>query len=157
MNPIISFDTTGKPITQGSKRAWVNPGTGKVMMKEDQGNLLTSWRFELLRAAQRAMQAKSVVAPTSAPIRVVLTFYVFRPGHHYGTGKNERVLKPSAPGYPHGRVGDVDKLTRAVLDSLTDARVFIDDCQVVDLHARKRWADRYTGTEGVSVDVGALE
>lgn len=156
MTPIVSFEVRGRPVPQGSKRAWVDPKSGRVMMKEDQGNRHTSWRFEVLKAAQRALTDAGIVAPTSEPIRVVLTFFFFRPGHHYGTGRNAQTLKPSSPPYPHGKIGDVDKLARAVLDSMTDARVFVDDSQVVDLHARKRWADLYTGTEGVSVDVGVL-
>jgi Holliday junction resolvase RusA-like endonuclease len=37
--------------------------------------------------------------------------------------------------------GDIDKLQRSCFDSLTDAAVWRDDSQVVDVAARKRWAD----------------
>lgn len=36
---------------------------------------------------------------------------------------------------------DIDKLTRLVLDALTDAGVIVDDGQVTDLTVRKRYPD----------------
>jgi Holliday junction resolvase RusA-like endonuclease len=45
-------------------------------------------------------------------------------------------IKPIARTY-----GDIDKISRTLLDALTVARVYGDDSQVVALNARKRWAD----------------
>lgn len=48
--------------------------------------------------------------------------------------------KPRAPFYKRS-APDVDKLQRAVFDALTDAQVWRDDSLVVDVHARKVYAD----------------
>jgi crossover junction endodeoxyribonuclease RusA len=45
--------------------------------------------------------------------------------------------KSSRTGYP---IGDVDKLTRSVLDALTGI-AYTDDVQVTQVDASKRWAD----------------
>ena len=50
-------------------------------------------------------------------------------------------LKPDAPQHCTKRIGDVDKLCRAILDSLSEGTVYNDDAQVVDLIAHKRYAN----------------
>ena len=51
-------------------------------------------------------------------------------------------LTKSAPLFPTGRnVGDLDKLVRAVLDSLTGI-LYYDDSSVIDITAKKRYASR---------------
>jgi Holliday junction resolvase RusA-like endonuclease len=154
--PLISFEVEGAPVTQGSKKAWYDQKNKRTIMTEDRSVELTSWRREVSNAAKQALAGAGIVDPTTDPIRVRLQFYFKRPIGHYGSGKNAKVLKDSASPYPHGRVGDIDKITRAILDSMTDARVFVDDSQVVTLGATKRWADRFTGLPGVVVDVERL-
>lgn len=56
----------------------------------------------------------------------------------------------------HPYIGDIDKLVRNVLDALTDAQVYLDDRQVVDLgQTRKMWVpDHMIGAQaGVGVSV----
>ena len=66
-------------------------------------------------------------------------FHFRRPASHL-TAKG--ALTKRAPLYPTGRnVGDVDKLLRAVCDSLTGI-CFYDDSQIVDITGKKRYADR---------------
>jgi Holliday junction resolvase RusA-like endonuclease len=48
--------------------------------------------------------------------------------------------------------GDIDKLTRNVLDALTDARLYCDDSLVIDVHASKGWATSVE-TAGVLIHV----
>ena len=50
-------------------------------------------------------------------------------------------LKPDAPQHCTKRIGDVDKLCRAILDSLSEGVVYHDDAQVIDLIAHKRYAN----------------
>jgi len=61
----------------------------------------------------------------------------------------------SAPDYP-SKPPDIDKLMRAVLDSLTDAMVWTDDSLVVSVLARKVWVDRWTEQQGVQVAIGLM-
>jgi Holliday junction resolvase RusA-like endonuclease len=77
--------------------------------------------------------------PFVGPVEVRLGFDLTRPQGHFGTGKNSTRLKPSAPIWP-GVMPDIDKLSRAVLDSITDAGLWKDDAQVVVLYAAKRYA-----------------
>lgn len=76
------------------------------------------------------------------PMMLELVFWFPRPASHFGKRKGKQYLKPSAPLQPiSARLGDIDKLCRAVLDSLTSV-VYHDDRQVVDLLARKRYLPR---------------
>lgn len=69
---------------------------------------------------------------------VQITFYFTRPDTHFGTGRNAGVIKDSAPLYPEKTGGDLDKLTRAVLDALTGI-VWKDDKRIVTLPVRRRY------------------
>jgi Holliday junction resolvase RusA-like endonuclease len=71
-------------------------------------------------------------------MRVSFTAFFPRAKNHYGRRNGEPYLKPNAPAFP-GRVGDCDKVARALLDALT-ALAWYDDDQVVDLHGRKLYA-----------------
>lgn len=157
MIPFISIEIEGKPVTQGSKKAWYDQKTARVMMTEDRDVELTSWRREVSNAAKQGLYRGGINQPTTEPVAVSISFFFLRPINHYGSGKNSQTLKPGAPRYPHGRIGDIDKLTRAILDSLTDARVWVDDAQVVSLKASKRWANRWSGWPGAVIDVYAIQ
>ena len=92
------------------------------------------WRNAVRTETQAVCQQ-----PVAGPVEAVITFYLPRPKGHYGTGKNAGVLKASAPEFPAG-VPDVDKLCRSTLDGLKEGGAYLDDSQVVDLHAVKRYA-----------------
>ena len=144
----------GAPVPQGSKRAWLNQKTHRVQMAEDQGARLSSWRFEVTAAAKEAMRNTGVEGPLEGPLSVSLTFHIMRPADHYRTGKNAQLLTDRAPAIP-AKAPDVDKLARAILDSLTDARLWVDDGQVSSLLVRKRFVDRFgADPDGVEIAVG---
>jgi len=66
-------------------------------------------------------------------------FWFPRPASHYGIKAGISYLKPTAPIEPiSSRVGDLDKLCRAILDALTGV-AYLDDRQVVELDARKAY------------------
>lgn len=154
--PTLTFFVPGEPVPQGSKKAWYNQKTKRVMMTEDQGVRHASWRLKVTDAAATAARAANRAEPISVPVTVTLTFRFARGLGHYGSGRNERVVKDTAPQYP-SKPPDVDKLIRAVLDGITDAKVWSDDSLVVSVLARKRWVDRYDGTpEGCVVAIGLM-
>lgn len=63
------------------------------------------------------------------PLAVICTFYKSRPRTtHYGSGRNERVLKDSAPAYPIS-APDATKLWRGFEDALTGV-LWHDDSRV---------------------------
>jgi crossover junction endodeoxyribonuclease RusA len=115
--------------------------------------VLQPWRDSI------AWHARQAAGPArwDGPVHVDLTFVFVRPAAHYGTGRNARVLKPSAPAFPATRgQGDVDKLARAVLDALTASGVFLDDSQVSSLAARKVWTGPVFDRPCLRVELGPL-
>ena len=152
--PLLYVTVAGTPVPQGSKRAWLNAKTNRVMMAEDQGARHASWRREVTAAVAEAMRDAGIDEPVDAAVSVSLTFHVLRPGAHYGTGRNGTTVRAGAPAYP-AKAPDIDKLARAVLDSLTDSRLWIDDGQVTSLLVRKRFIDRFgSDPDGVEIAVG---
>ena len=69
-----------------------------------------------------------------------ITFAFDRPKSHY---KANGKLKPSAPVHCAKRIGDLDKLCRAVFDSLDTENVVNDDSQFVSLYAHRRFTTRH--------------
>ncbi len=127
----VSFFVPGIPRPQGSKR---HVGNGRMI---ESSKYLKAWRqtVTIHAVAHRLPEA------IAGPVWVALTFVLPRPTSHYGTGANATRVRPTAPQRPTARP-DLSKLIRAVEDSLTDARVWADDSQVVRLESAKRYATR---------------
>lgn len=77
--------------------------------------------------------------PTSAPMEVLLDFHVARPMSHYGRGGV--ILSTKAGAWPTMRP-DLDRLARATIDGLVEAKLMEDDAQVVVLHLSKRYGPK---------------
>ena len=122
---------TGTPVPQGSARAFVRGGRAVVT---SDNRRLRPWRDTVTGAALEAI-ALTGWLPLRGAVRVELEFILPRPVSHWTKAGTRR---PSAPLHPVGRP-DLDKLIRSALDSLTDARAFLDDAQVVSLDPRKRY------------------
>ena len=121
----LSFFVPGKAAAQGSKR---HVGRGvMVEMSKD----LPAWRTAVANTARAAHQGRP---PIDGPVAVAMTVYLAKP----------RTTKFKT--YPAGPP-DIDKLCRAVLDSLTISQVIQDDARVVKLSARKEWADTKIGAQ----------
>lgn len=131
--PLLTVLVRGVPAPQGSHRAFV-VGNRAVITQDNKKT--RPWRQSVQYAAVEALNGQP---PTRHPVHVDVTFALPRPRSHYRTGRNAHLLRDAAPAWPAGKP-DVDKLLRACLDSLSDAGVWIDDAQVVDLVARKRYA-----------------
>jgi Holliday junction resolvase RusA-like endonuclease len=153
----LSFEVKGTPIPQGSKRAWLNSKTNRVMMTEDAGARHSTWRNEVTGQARQAMSNVGRFGePYREPISCVLTFQFHRPQYHYlpiNSVRTQEEVKPDAPAYPI-KPPDLDKLTRAIWDSLTSV-VWVDDAQVVACTIRKQWVERWQ-EEGVLIHVGTF-
>lgn len=143
----LTMDVSGKPEPAGSKNAFVplnrktrepfrRPNGGVVVSVIDNNPKAKGWQAAVADAATAAMAGRE---PTSGAVSVVLTFRVARPKGHFGSGKNEEVLKGSAPKWPVSKP-DVLKLARAVEDALTGI-VYVDDSQIVVETLRKEYGD----------------
>lgn len=141
----------GTPITQGSK---IRTRHGLV---DDNAKTLKPWRKNVTEHAEDAARYHDTI---TGPVFVRITFTLERPKHHYRTGRYAHLLRDDAPPFPIARgSGDVDKYQRAAFDALTDAKVWADDVQVVDVRARKVWAgehDHALDRAGVRIDIVPL-
>lgn len=138
---MITFYVHGKPEPAGSKRAFVNPKTGKAIVT-DANAKSKPWKQEVAQTARLALPEG--FTPLDGPVRLVVDFYVARPKGHYGTGKNAGTLREGAPDYPTTKP-DATKLLRGLEDALTGI-VWRDDSQIVSQTVRKRY-----GTPGALV------
>jgi Holliday junction resolvase RusA-like endonuclease len=114
----------GEPRPQGSKKAF-NRGAHIVLVEANKD--LPAWRDHMKRMFELKMMELDNRFDTA--VSVSLTFWLTRP---------KTVTRQYAT-----KTYDIDKLTRAVLDSLTQGGVIQDDSNVVDLTARKTYADNH--------------
>jgi Holliday junction resolvase RusA-like endonuclease len=157
MTSTIEVFVPGQPVPQGSKTAYVSKSTGRPVVV-DKDVRLPQWRMKITAHCldQYAdLLAGGFVLPLTGAVGARITFRMPRPQSHYGTGKNSHLLKPSAPKYP-AKMPDLDKLLRAVFDGITDARLWEDDGQVVNVSTMKLYADA-DHPVGVTIVVGSME
>lgn len=141
---VLEFTVLGTPAPQGSKRPFVRGG--RAVLVEERRDSINLWRGDVVRAAIDARndpwtgRTHDNGAPLfDGPVFVTVEFRFTRPKNHYRTGRNAHLLRDAAPLFPAG-MPDVDKLQRSTFDAITTAGVWKDDCQVVDVHATKRYA-----------------
>jgi len=127
--PTITITVYGQPITQGSKTRTRYGG-----LRDDNAVKLKPWREAVKYAALDALTTGMVGGvpvhrpPLDGPIYAEITFTLAKPS----SAPKRRRTWPIKQ-----RSGDIDKLTRAAFDSLTDAGVWHDDAQVIEVLARK--------------------
>lgn len=131
----VTFTVLGRPQPAGSKKGFVNPKTGRVIITDD-AKKSRPWKSVCSGDAHVAMAGRVLL---DGPLGFKVTFYVQRPKSHFGTGRNARTLKDSAPAYPAVKP-DTTKLVRAIEDALTGI-VWRDDAQVVTQVAFKRYGE----------------
>src|SRR5690606_15272597 len=124
----IAFTVLGLPAPQGSKR---HVGNGVLI---ESSKKVGPWRDSVVYAAVSAMRGRE---PFEGAVAVAIEFRLPQP-------KTVRRDLPSVR-------PDVDKLVRSTLDALTTAQVFLDDSQVCDLYATKRY-----GLPGATISVGSI-
>ena len=120
------------------------------MLVNDNDAVLKPWRELVDWAARGAMKAEGLPR-FEGPCSVSLGFWLPRPASHY---RRDGELKASAPRWPAVKP-DIDKLERAVFDSLTSAGVWADDSRAVVVSKFKRYESAALGA-GVEVLVSAV-
>ena len=134
----VVFFVPGVPRPGGSKNAFKNKHTGKVMVVEA-GKYTKEWRANVAHFGFNAiLDHEAPLLDCALSLRV--TFQFVRPQSHYGSGRNANKLKDSAPHF-HTKRPDTTKLLRALEDALSGV-IWVDDAQVVTQVARKVYADK---------------
>lgn len=120
----------GAPIPQGSKKAFVRGGRVSLVEANDK---LKPWRKSVTETVGSVLfQAE----PCAHAVEVELLFVMPRPK---SVTRQHMTVKP-----------DLDKLTRAVFDGVTDSGLWVDDSQVIGVLARKSY-EYPTASPGVHI------
>ena len=132
MNEIF-IPVIGIPAPQGSKRH-----IGHGIMIEN-SKRVKPWRQDVKEAALNHYQGEVI----DQAVEIEIIFIFVRPKSHFGTGKNSRKLKPSAPVFVTSKgIGDIDKLQRSTYDALSESsggNVLKDDSLIVQNRNSKRY------------------
>ncbi|WP_018350965.1 RusA family crossover junction endodeoxyribonuclease [Longispora albida] len=123
---LLAVYAYGNPAPQGSLR---HVGGGRLI---DSSPRLRPWRATVTAAARAALAVTGQTTPHLGPVQVMAVATMPKPK---SAPKKTRTWPSKRP--------DVDKLGRALLDALTDAKVWADDSQVVELTATKCWPDEH--------------
>ena len=140
---VATFRVAGDPKPQPRPRAFSRGGSARVY---DPGTA-EGWKGAIALAARDSLPA----TPLQGPIRVNATLMFRRPKAHYIAGKPERGLRPEAPVY-HTSKPDRDNCEKALLDCLTQLRMWLDDGQVCGGEVVKV----YSSTPGVEIRIDVL-
>lgn len=116
----LIIDVSGEPASQGSHSV-IN---GRIVQVNSSKH--KKWRNAVVFAALDLIGEDWT--PIDEPVELTVIFYLPRP---------KSVLTRSYPAV----MPDLDKLIRAVGDSLTDAGIIRDDSRIITITARKLYAD----------------
>ena len=132
MNEIF-IPVIANPAPQGSKR---HVGNGIMI---ENSKRVKPWRQDVKEAALNHYQGEVI----DQAVEIEIIFIFVRPKSHFGTGKNSRKLKPSAPVFVTSKgIGDIDKLQRSTYDALSESsggNVLKDDSLIVQNRNSKRY------------------
>ena len=115
----VSLSVTGNPASQGS-HAIMN---GRIVQVNSSKH--KAWRKAIVQEAIAILPDDW--QPIDEPCELIVNFYMPKPA------SVKRSLPTVSP--------DLDKLIRAVGDSLTDSGIVIDDSRIVRISARKLYAE----------------
>lgn len=136
---MISFFVHGFPRTKGSLAArhrFKPDGRCQVWLMEQNDKELRWWRTRIKEAGKAAMEGAE---PLAGMVYLGCTFYFPPDTALYGAQRH-----------------DLDKLTRALMDSLTDAGVYHDDSQVAQLEVHKTFMDHQHELAGAAVSLEVM-
>lgn len=122
----------GKAAPQGSKKGFVINGRA-ILVDASEGN--KAWR----KLVTETIKADQDYIRYSGPVNVSLTFWMEK------AKSNKTKHMAQKP--------DIDKLSRSVLDAMTDSEIIEDDSRVIYLTVTKRWAEPDDYMPGVLIHV----
>jgi Holliday junction resolvase RusA-like endonuclease len=140
-SPVVSFTVHGTPMPQGSMKAF-NAG-GRAMVKPSGGLKFAQWRNAVAEAASRAAAEHGRI---DGPVQLVVAFRFPMPKSRPAAVRKAGIArKTTAP--------DLDKLLRAVGDTLVAGGLLADDAQIAGVFASK-WET--TDAPGAAISVATL-
>jgi Holliday junction resolvase RusA-like endonuclease len=160
---LARFFVPGRPRTKGSLKFNCMKNRAHTVRVQEEVAESKTWRTKVARACREQQLADhGTLLKHEGAVWVRLWFYFARQEY-----VNGGVIESHETPFPTNiRLGDIDKLTRNILDALSVPTaenqkplcscLIKDDSQVVDLFAQKRWADE-EHPEGVSVTVTTLD
>lgn len=139
---------TAEPLGKTGRE--VRDRNGRIVLKYRHASKFTAPWMELVQREAEVAWARR--APLDGALWLDAFFYECRPSTHYFKRKAGDVLRPDAPAYPDATEShDVDKMRRAISDSLTNAKVIVDDKRIVGGEAWKDFAENRGQTRPLCV------
>ncbi len=146
MTPSFDVVVHGVPAPQGSKKGGYSAKSGKTFVYEQNSKTQKSWRQDVIAAAVQMREACGMET-LDGPVQLFIEFRLPRPASVKIAKRPFPAVKP-----------DIDKLIRNTLDGLTQAGVYRDDAQVVNLSVQKLYAtDEPGGGPGAVIHVALLK
>jgi Holliday junction resolvase RusA-like endonuclease len=130
------FRVFGTPVAQGGMRYVPTPNGSRQITVGGVG--LKEWRQAIAtEAAVRVVEGKH----HRGPVALHVNFRYPMPGNRKAAERRQGVI-------PRTSRPDLDKLIRAVCDSLTVGGLIVDDSQIAELHATKfEYMDSWSGID----------
>ncbi|OYW41811.1 hypothetical protein B7Z28_02100 [Candidatus Saccharibacteria bacterium 32-45-3] len=125
----------------GTPRCWKRPKSTR------HGGLMFNPSAPQQAMFRAACTNEFLRAPLEGPLKIELLFLF--PREHYHFDHDGQIL-PGAPRF-YGRIADVDNLIKFALDAMIGA-IYVDDAQVMEIKAVKRYADGMVGRTTVFVE-----
>lgn len=145
MAAFLDIVVYGVPAPQGSKRGGFSAKTGKTFVYEQNSKTQKSWRQDVIAAAV-ALRESQGLDTLEGPIELLVELRIPRPASVNIRRRPFPCVKP-----------DIDKLLRNTLDGLTQAGIYRDDAQIVNLVSQKRYAtDDPLGAPGARIRVALV-
>lgn len=144
----LTFFVAGIPQTQGGMREITTKLGRKALITTGSQNL-KPWRNKVTEVAQLAVNLAHWTTVEEGPIGTTFRFFLPMPQSRPAAVRRGAICLASV-GY------DIDKMTRAIHDSLTDAGVYKNDAQVAR-SAQVKWEIMPGQLAGAEIIVEALD
>jgi Holliday junction resolvase RusA-like endonuclease len=158
---VLRFAVPGVPAGAGSKTAEplgkrfkeARDQNGRLILKYRPASEKTEpWMDLVHRCAEFVARRDGLLEPLDGALWLDCLFYIPRVASHYYQRKSGPVLRPDAPMFPAvTSEHDVDKMRRAISDSLTRAKVIADDKRIVGGEDWRLYDDQGRGPRAIIV------
>lgn len=125
-NPELWLEIPGPPVPWAPKRTNQKTGNRFIPSRQEEAT------GRVIRVAKELLDGGVVPFTVGVPLTIAATFHCKRPKGHWGTGRNDHVLKPQFAGARPTGKPDLSNLLKLVEDGMVLAGLLPDDDQVVE-------------------------